>query len=67
MREAVFTVRPRPNGTLIAECDALRLSVSANDHEQLQEEARDALINAVGPAHMSYRVRMRRAVLNTAR
>jgi hypothetical protein len=67
MREAVFMVRHRPNGGLTAECHALRLCVSATDHEQLQEEARDALINAVGPAHMSYRVQMRRPAQHTAR
>jgi hypothetical protein len=28
------------------------------ERESLQEEARDALIQAVGPAHVSYRVRL---------
>jgi hypothetical protein len=28
------------------------------ERESLQEEARDALIHAIGPAHVSYRVRL---------
>jgi hypothetical protein len=28
------------------------------ERETLQEEARDALIHALGPAHVSYRVRL---------
>ena len=58
MREALFTVRARPNGSLSAECPALSLAVSGMNREELQEEARDALINSVGPAHISYRVRL---------
>ena len=58
MREALFTVSTRPDGTLIAECTALRVVVSAMDRAELQEEARDALIRAVGPAHVSYRIRI---------
>jgi hypothetical protein len=34
------------------------LAVCAMERESLQEEARDALIHAVGPAHVSYRVRL---------
>ena len=51
-------VSSRPDGTFIAECTALRLAISAMDRNELQEEARDALIRAVGPAHVSYRVRL---------
>jgi len=58
MREALFTVSSRPDGTLIAECTALRLAISGMNREELQEEARDALIRAIGPAHVSYRVRL---------
>ena len=60
MREAVFTVRPRPNGTLIAECSVLNLAVSATDRDALREEARQALINAIGPAHVGYRLRLQK-------
>ena len=66
MREALFTVSSRPDGTLIAECTALRVVVSAMDRAELQEEARDALIRAVGPAHVSYRVRLQQTPRSTA-
>jgi hypothetical protein len=58
MREALFTIHSRPDGSLIAENAAMGLVVCAMDRESLQEEARDALIRAVGPAHISYRVRL---------
>lgn len=58
MREALFTVSQRPDGTLIGENAALGLAVCAMERESLQEEARDALIQAVGQAHVSYRVRL---------
>jgi hypothetical protein len=58
MREALFTVSQRPDGTLIGENAALGLAVCAMERETLQEEARDALIHALGPAHVSYRVRL---------
>ena len=58
MREALFTVSQRPDGTLICENAALGLVVCAMERETLQEEARDALIHAIGPAHVSYRVRL---------
>jgi hypothetical protein len=59
MREALFTIHSRPDGSLVAENAAMGLVVCAMDRESLQEEARDALIRAVGPAHVSYRVRCR--------
>lgn len=58
MREASFLVITRPDGSLIGTCEGLRLVVSAMDRVELQEEARDALIAALGPAHVSYRVRL---------
>lgn len=58
MREALFVVNQRPNGTLIGHNADLGLVVCAMERETLQEEARDALIRAVGPAHVSYRVRL---------
>lgn len=61
MREALFTVSARPDGSLIAECTALRLVISGMNRDELQEEARDALIRSIGPAHVSYRVRFDQA------
>lgn len=58
MREAQFTVTQRPDGSLIGENTALRLAVSGIDRDDLHHEAREALISAVGPAHVSYRVRL---------
>ena len=58
MREALFIVSQRPDGTLIGEIAVLGLVVCAMERETLQEEARDALIHAIGPAHVSYRVRL---------
>ena len=58
MREAQFTTHQRPDGSWIGENVALGLVVCATDRESLQEEARDALICSVGPAHVSYRVRL---------
>ena len=53
MRVAEFTITERADGTLIGENAALGLAVCAMDRESLQEEARDALIRVVGPAHVS--------------
>jgi hypothetical protein len=58
MREALFIVIQRPDGSLIGENIALRLAVSGIDRDDLHHEAREALISAVGPAHVSYRVRL---------
>ena len=62
MREAQFTIHQRPDGSWIGENSALGLVVCATYRESLQEEARDALIRAVGPAHVSYRVRLQNKV-----
>jgi hypothetical protein len=69
MREAQFTIHQRPDGSLVGKNAALGLVVCASDRESLQEEARDALIRAIGPAHVSYRVRLlsSTAVRNRAR
>ena len=66
MREALFTVSSRPDGSLIAECTALGVAISGMNRDELQEEARDALIRAVGPAHVSYRVRLQQTPRSTA-
>jgi hypothetical protein len=36
------------------------------ERETLQEEARDALIHAIGPAHVSYRVRLQSSPRNSS-
>lgn len=58
MREALFTVRRTADGGLCAKNIVLRLSVAARSREELKEEAREALISAVGPSHVGYRIRL---------
>jgi len=58
MREALFTVRRTADGGLCAKNNVLRLSVAARSREELKEEAREALISAVGPSHVGYRIRL---------
>lgn len=53
-----ITIAERADGTLIGANAALGRAVCAMDRESLQEEARDALIPAVGPAHISDRVNL---------
>ncbi|MEX0588888.1 MAG: hypothetical protein WD136_06495 [Cyanobium sp.] len=67
MREAFFTISPRPDGTLIGENASLGLVVCGMDRESLQEEARDALIRAVGKAHVTYRVRLQQGLDSSQR
>jgi hypothetical protein len=58
MREILFSVSTRPDGSLIGENAAMRIAISGLDRDDLHHEAREALIRAVGPAHVSYRVRL---------
>ena len=58
MREALFTVSRTADGGLSATNNVLRLSIAAKSREELKEEAREALIRAIGPAHVGYRVRL---------
>jgi hypothetical protein len=61
MREVVFRVlRERP-GQLEAKAETLPIRIAAPTLEHLQHEAREALINHLGPAHCTYRVRVRRS------
>ena len=60
MREIVFRVQPAPRGPLQARAEHLPLTIQAASLEELQHEARDALIRQFGPAHATYRVRIRR-------
>lgn len=61
MREVVFrVVRERP-GQLEAKAETLPIHITAPTLEELQHEAREALIEHMGPAHCTYRVRVRRS------
>ncbi|MEY4352213.1 MAG: hypothetical protein RLZZ609_454 [Cyanobacteriota bacterium] len=60
MREIVFHVRVERPGHLEAQAENLPIRISAASLEELQHEARDALIERLGPAHSTYRVRVRR-------
>ncbi len=60
MREVVFRVLSERPGQLEALADTLPISIAAPTLEELQHEAREALIHHLGPAHGTYRVRVRR-------
>ena len=60
MREIVFRVEIEREGHLEARADTLPIRISAPTFEELQHEAREALIEHLGPAHASVRVRVRR-------
>ena len=69
MREVVFRVLAERTGHLEAQAETLPIEISAPTLEELQHEAREALIAHFGPAHCAYRVRVRRrgAALSTIR
>jgi len=59
MREIVFDVAPcHPQG-IEAKAVERKLRIVASNLEELHEEARDALIQHLGSAHTTYRVRFR--------
>ena len=60
MREVVFRVLTERPGHLEAQADTLPIRIIAPTLEELQHEAREALIDHLGPAHCAYRVRVRR-------
>ena len=60
MREIVFRVEAERPGHLEAQADTLPIRISAPSLEELQHEAREALIEHLGPAHATVRVRVRR-------
>jgi hypothetical protein len=60
MREVVFRVLAERPGHLEAQAETLPIQISAPTLEELQHEAREALIAHFGPAHCAYRVRVRR-------
>jgi hypothetical protein len=60
MREVVFHVLAERPGHLEAQADTLPIHITAPTFEELQHEAREALIEQMGPAHCTVRVRVRR-------
>jgi hypothetical protein len=68
MREVVFRVLPESPGHLEAQAVGaafsagvtLPIRITAPTLEALQHEAREALINHLGQAHCTFRVRVRR-------
>ena len=61
MQEVVFRVLAERPGHLEAQAESLPIQISAPTLEELQHEAREALIAHLGPAHCAYRVRVRRS------
>jgi len=60
MREVVFRVLTERPGYLEAQAETLPLHICAPTLEELQHEAREALIEHLGQAHCTYRARVRR-------
>ena len=60
MREIVFRVLAERPGHLEAQAESLPIRITAPTLEELQHEAREALIEHLGPAHCAFRVRVRR-------
>ncbi|MEB3334351.1 MAG: hypothetical protein VKP70_05135 [Cyanobacteriota bacterium] len=60
MREVVFHVVDERPGHLVALATAPALRIAAPTLEELQHEAREALIDHLGSAHGTYRVSIRR-------
>jgi hypothetical protein len=60
MREVVFRLKAERPGHLEAQAESLPIRITAPTLEELQHEAREALIEHFGPAHCAYRVRVRR-------
>ena len=68
MREVVFRLEIERPGHLEAQAEELPIRISAPTLEELQHEAREALIAHMGPAHCTVRVRVRRcAAVPTSR
>jgi len=60
MREVVFRLEAERPGHLEARAEGLPIHITAPTLEELQHEAREALIAHMGPAHCTVRVRVRR-------
>lgn len=61
MREVVFLVLTERPGYLRAQAETLPIRINAPTLEELQHEAREALIQYIGAAHCTVRVRVRRS------
>ncbi len=61
MREIVFRVLPDRPGRLQATAENETIHIEADSLEELQHEAREALIQRLGPSHVAYRVRLKRS------
>ncbi len=57
MREVVFRVLAERPGHLEAQAESMPIRITAPTLEELQHEAREALIEHLGPAHCTVRVR----------
>ena len=66
MREVVFRVLAERPGHLEAQAESLPIRINAPTLEELQHEAREALIEHLGPAHCTVRVRVRRGSVSNA-
>jgi hypothetical protein len=66
MREIVFEVLSDQPGLLVAVARPQQLRISASSLEELQHEAREALMAHFGPSHVAYRIRLRRPVRHQA-
>jgi hypothetical protein len=60
MREVVFRLEAERPGHLEAQAESLPIRITAPTLEELQHEAREALIEHLGPVHCTVRVRVRR-------
>lgn len=61
MREVVFQVTSELPGQWRARSDQPRIFIDAPSLEELQHEARDALMERFGASHVAFRVRLRRS------
>ena len=62
MQEMVFELLSDQPGHLQALEPRYRLRIQATNLEELQHEAREALIAQFGPSHVAYRVKLRSSV-----
>jgi len=62
MREITFEVEQPRTRQLTGRSSNPKLRIDASNLEELQHEARDALIQHFGPGHVGYRARLRRRV-----
>ena len=60
MREVLFRLEAERPGHLEARAEGLPIHITAPTLEELQHEAREALIAHMGPAHCTVRIRVRR-------